>query len=143
MTDRPEASVLYVNADSVLKFSSFVKTARRQPEIRIRSVSHFENRLTRKSGQHRTSENTHDLRHHSRKQWAPTRSDFGDSPVRVEVYASEETVEIFVEADSETLPEERRRFALINVPRDQFSHATGEAARRATRKDRYRRATSA
>jgi hypothetical protein len=36
MTDRPEASVLYVNADSVLKFSSFVKTARRQPEIRIR-----------------------------------------------------------------------------------------------------------
>jgi hypothetical protein len=69
--------------------------------------------------------------------------DFGDSPVRVEVYASEETVEIFVEADSETLPEERRRFALINVPRDQFSHATGEAARRATRKDRYRRATSA
>ena len=69
--------------------------------------------------------------------------DFGDSPVRVEVYASEETVEIFVEADSETLPEERRRFALINVPRDQFSHATGEAARRATRKGRYRRTTSA
>jgi hypothetical protein len=69
--------------------------------------------------------------------------DFGDSPVRVEVYASEETVEIFVEADSETLPEERRRFALINVSRDHFSHATGEAARRATRKDRYRRATSA
>jgi hypothetical protein len=37
-------------------------------------------------------------------------------PVRVEVYASEATVEIFVEPDSETLPEERRRFALINVP---------------------------
>jgi len=69
--------------------------------------------------------------------------DFGDSPVRVEVYASEATVEIFVEADFETLPEERRRFGLVNVPRDQFSHATGEAARRATRKDRYRRATSA
>jgi hypothetical protein len=28
--------------------------------------------------------------------------DFGDSPVRVEVHASEETVEIFVEADFET-----------------------------------------
>jgi hypothetical protein len=41
---------------------------------------------------------------------------FGDSPVRVEVYASEETVEIFVEADFEILPEERRRFAIINVP---------------------------
>jgi hypothetical protein len=69
--------------------------------------------------------------------------DFGDSPVHVEVYASEETVEIVVEADFETLPEERRRFALINVSRQQFSHATGEAARRATRKERYRRATSA
>jgi hypothetical protein len=59
--------------------------------------------------------------------------DFGDSPVRVEVYASEATVEIFVEADFESLPEERRRFALINVPRQQFSQATGEAARRALR----------
>ena len=97
----------------------------------------------RKSGRHRTSEihmtyaiirGNNGRRHEV---------DFGDSPVRVEVYASEETVEIFVESDSETLLEERRRFALINVPRDQFSHATGEAARRATRKDRYRRATSA
>jgi hypothetical protein len=68
--------------------------------------------------------------------------DFGESPVRVEVYASEATIEIFIEADFETLPEERRRFALVNVPRQQFSQATGEAARRATRKDRYRRATS-
>jgi hypothetical protein len=62
--------------------------------------------------------------------------DFGDSPIRVQVYASEATVEIFVEADSETLPEERRRFALINVPRQQFSQATGEAARRAAKKGR-------
>jgi hypothetical protein len=62
--------------------------------------------------------------------------DFGDSPVRVEVYATEETIEIFVEADFETLSEERRRFALINVPRQQFSQATGEAARRATKKGR-------
>jgi hypothetical protein len=62
--------------------------------------------------------------------------DFGDSLVGVEVYASEVTVEIFVEADFETLPEERRRFALINVPRQQFSQATGDAARRAARKDR-------
>ena len=62
--------------------------------------------------------------------------DFGDSPVRVAVYASEETVEIFVEADFETLPEERRRFAIINVPRHQFSQATGETARRAAKKRR-------
>jgi len=57
--------------------------------------------------------------------------DFGHSPIRVEVYSSEETVEIFVEADFETLPEERRRFALINIPRYQFSEAIGDAARRA------------
>ena len=39
--------------------------------------------------------------------------DFGDAPVRVEIHASEETVEIFIEADFEMLPEERRRFAAV------------------------------
>jgi hypothetical protein len=62
--------------------------------------------------------------------------DFGNSPVRVAVHASEETVEIFVEADFETHAEERRRFAILNVPRHLFSQATGEAARRAAKKDR-------
>jgi hypothetical protein len=62
--------------------------------------------------------------------------DFGDSPVRLEVYASEETVEIFLEADVETHAEERRRFAILNVPRHLFSEATGEAARRAAKKNR-------
>jgi len=60
--------------------------------------------------------------------------DFGDSPIRVEIYASEETVEIFVEADFEILPEERRRFAIINIPRQQYSRAAGEAARRTEKK---------
>jgi hypothetical protein len=36
----------------------------------------------------------------------------------------------FIEADFETLPEERRRFAILNIPRHQFSEATGAAARR-------------
>src|SRR6478736_2905369 len=36
--------------------------------------------------------------------------DFGDAPVRVEIYASEETVEIFIEADFDTLPEEAVAF---------------------------------
>jgi hypothetical protein len=62
--------------------------------------------------------------------------DFGDAPIRVEIYASEETVEIFVEADFESHAEERRRFAIINIPRHLFSEATGVAARRAARKDR-------
>jgi hypothetical protein len=60
--------------------------------------------------------------------------DFGDSPVRVEVYVSDETIEIFVEADFETLAEGRRRFAIISLPRQQFRQATGEAARRAAKK---------
>src|SRR5215472_13772872 len=34
---------------------------------------------------------------------------FGDAPVRVEIYHSDETVEIFIEADFETVPEARRR----------------------------------
>jgi hypothetical protein len=59
--------------------------------------------------------------------------DFGSSPVRVEVHSSEETIEIFIEADYETLPEGRRRFALVNVPRHLFSMATGQAARRAAK----------
>jgi hypothetical protein len=56
--------------------------------------------------------------------------DFGDSPVRVEVYASEETIEIFVEADTETRAEAPQRFALLNIPRQQFSEALGKAATR-------------
>ena len=59
--------------------------------------------------------------------------DFGDAPIRVEIYASEETLEIFIEADFEALPEERRRFALLNIPRHLFSEATAVAARRPAR----------
>ena len=57
--------------------------------------------------------------------------DFRDAPVRVEIFSGDETVEIFIEADFEALPEERRRFALLNVPRHLFSEATAAAARRA------------
>lgn len=56
--------------------------------------------------------------------------DFGDEPLRVEIYASDETIEIFVEADFETHAEERRRFAILNIPRHLFSEASGKAARR-------------
>jgi hypothetical protein len=57
--------------------------------------------------------------------------DFGDAPVRVEIYHSDETVEIFIDADFETIPEERRRLALLNIPRHLFSEAIAAAARRA------------
>jgi hypothetical protein len=55
--------------------------------------------------------------------------DFGNSPIRVEVHSSEETIELFIEADYETLPEDRRRFAIVSVPHHLFSKATGQAAR--------------
>ena len=57
--------------------------------------------------------------------------DFGDAPIRVEIYASDEIVEIFVEADFETHAE-RRRFAILNIPRNLFSEASGAAARRSS-----------
>ena len=56
---------------------------------------------------------------------------FGDAPVRVEIYHSDETVEIFIEADFDTLPEERRRFAILNIPRHLFTEAIAATARRA------------
>jgi hypothetical protein len=70
-------------------------------------------------------------RHHSRSERTTHEVDFGDAPVRVEIYASEETVEIFIEADFDARPEERRRFALLNISRHLFSEATAAAARRA------------
>jgi hypothetical protein len=77
------------------------------------------------------SETTDAPRHHSRSERTTARVDFGDAPVRVEIYASGEIVEIFIEADSDMLPQERRRFALLNIPRHLFSEATAAAARRA------------
>ena len=57
-------------------------------------------------------------------------ADFGSSPLRVEVHASEETVEIYIyiyiiEADTDTRPEHLRRFAIVSMSRQQFSEATG------------------
>jgi hypothetical protein len=57
-------------------------------------------------------------------------ADLGSSPLRVEGHASQEIVEIYIEADFDTLPEDRRRFAGLSMSRQQFSEATGAAARR-------------
>lgn len=46
---------------------------------------------------------------------------------------------VSVEADVETHAEERRRFAIINIPRYLFSEATAAAARRAATKKRRNR----
>ena len=52
------------------------------------------------------------------------KADFGDDAVRAEIHSSEATAEIFIEADFETRPEGRRRFAILNVPRHLFREAT-------------------
>gem|GEM_PF-3752578 len=40
---------------------------------------------------------------------------------------------MLIEADFETFPQERRRFAILNIPRHEFIKATGAAARRAAK----------
>jgi hypothetical protein len=56
--------------------------------------------------------------------------DFADAEIRIEVYSSDETVEIVAEAVNDVAPSERRRFALLNIPKHLFSSALGEAAQR-------------
>ena len=56
--------------------------------------------------------------------------DFEDAEIRIEVYSSDETVEIVVEAINDLATSDRRRFALLNIPKHLFSSALGEAAQR-------------
>ena len=50
--------------------------------------------------------------------------------ITVEVFFGNETVEIAIEAPEDPAPSDKRRFALLNVPRELFNKALGEAARR-------------
>ena len=62
--------------------------------------------------------------------------DFGDAEVSIEVYAGETTIEIVIEAPNDL--SDRKRFALLNLPRDHFSAALGHAAqRRSANKTRF------
>jgi hypothetical protein len=56
--------------------------------------------------------------------------DFEDAEIRIEVYSSDETVEIVVEAVNDLVTSDRGRFALLNIPKHLFSSAVGEAAQR-------------
>ena len=62
--------------------------------------------------------------------------DFGDDPIRVEVHASDETVDSFVEVDVQTDVEDWPRFAILSIPRHLFSEATGQPVRRPAQKRR-------
>jgi hypothetical protein len=56
--------------------------------------------------------------------------DFEGAEIRIEVHSGDETVEIVVEAVNDLAPSDRRRFALLNIPKHLFSSALGEAAQR-------------
>ena len=55
---------------------------------------------------------------------------FGHAEITVEVFSSETTVEIVIESPGDPATSDRNRFALLNLPRDQFSAALGQAAQR-------------
>jgi hypothetical protein len=52
--------------------------------------------------------------------------DFEDAEIRIEVYSSDETVEILAKQSTTS----RRQFALLNIPKHLFSSALGAAALR-------------
>ena len=54
--------------------------------------------------------------------------------ITVEVFFGDETVEIAVEAPQDPTPSDKRHFALLNVPRELFNKALGDAARRSKSK---------
>ena len=56
--------------------------------------------------------------------------DFEEAEITIEVFAGETTIEIVIEAPNDLAPSNRKRFALLNLPRDQFSAALGQAAQR-------------
>ena len=56
--------------------------------------------------------------------------DFEGASITVEIFFSEDTVEIAVEVPEDPTPSDKRRFALLNVPRGLFNKALGDAARR-------------
>ena len=51
--------------------------------------------------------------------------DFGDDPIQIDVTASTQTVQITVEAIKDGVAPERRRFATIALPREEFMTALG------------------
>ena len=69
---------------------------------------------------------------HAVRRGANTRQhevDFEGADAAVEIFFGDEAA---VEAPDDPAPSERRRFALLNVPRELFNKALGNAARRST-----------
>jgi hypothetical protein len=55
--------------------------------------------------------------------------DFGNAEITVSLHASAETIELAIEADDPDRPYNKRRSALVNIPRHLFSKAMADLAR--------------
>ena len=55
--------------------------------------------------------------------------DFEDADITVEFHSNGDTVEFVIEARDDDRPWEKKRFALINLPRAAFDQAVAEQAR--------------
>lgn len=56
--------------------------------------------------------------------------DFDGADITLEIFFGDEAVEIAVEAPQDPTPLDKRRFAVLNVPRERFNKALGTVARR-------------
>jgi len=56
--------------------------------------------------------------------------DFEDTDITVELHASEDHVELVIEATDDEAPSDKKRFALINIPRHLLSKAMADLARK-------------
>jgi hypothetical protein len=65
--------------------------------------------------------------------------DLADAEIRIEVYSSDRTVEIVVEAVNDLAPSDRRRFALLNIPKHLFSSRSARPHNGRERQDRSER----
>jgi hypothetical protein len=55
--------------------------------------------------------------------------DFQDAEITVEFFANETAVELVIEAQDDDRPWEKKRFALVSLPRAAFDKAMAEQAR--------------
>ena len=55
---------------------------------------------------------------------------FEDADITVELHASEDHVELVIEAPDDLAPSDRKRFALVSIPRHLLSKAMADLARK-------------
>jgi len=58
--------------------------------------------------------------------------DFEDAELTVEIFINEENVELAIEVLDEDRPWQKKRFALVNLPRSEFDKAMANTARKRT-----------